>query len=103
MSLDYAIPVNIGEWPIFNSFIYINQLVLTPHFDCSFFKGGSLYSAGLTASFDLETFVWIEWPCSIGVTASYNGSLNRTFNSIAAATGIKLSRFFVGPVFEVSF
>lgn len=101
--LDYAIPVNIGEWPIFDSFLYVERLVLTPHFDCSFFKGGSLYSAGLTASFDLETFVWIEWPCSIGVTASYNGSLNRTFNSIASATGIKLSRFFVGPVFEVSF
>ena len=103
MSLDYAIPVNIGEWPIFNSFIYINQLVLTPHFDCSFFKGGSLFSAGLSVTFNLETLVWIEWPCSIGVTASYNGSLNGSFNAISAMTGLQLSRFYIGPIFSVSF
>lgn len=103
MSLDYAIPVNIGEWPIFNSFIYINQLVLTPHFDCSFFKGGSLFSAGLSVTFNLETLVWIEWPCSIGVTASYNGSLNGSFNAISAVTGLQLSRFHIGPIFSVSF
>ncbi|MGN1210419.1 MAG: hypothetical protein ACI4TM_01950 [Candidatus Cryptobacteroides sp.] len=100
---DYAIPIYAGEWPIFDSFIYVKRMVLTPHFDCSLFNGFSLYSAGASLTFSLQTLVWIEWPCSVGVTASVNGSLNGTFDAVRNASGLNLSRWFVGPVFNVSF
>ena len=103
LSADYAIPVYIGELPIFGSFIYIKRLVITPHFDCSFFKGVSLYSAGLSAVFDLKTLCYIEWPCSIGVTASFNGSLNGRFKELKTSIDNNMGRFHIGPVFNVSF
>lgn len=103
VTADYAIPIYVGEWPIFDSFIYVKRMVLTPHFDCSFFKGFSLYSAGLSLALDLQTLVWIEWPCSIGVTASVNGSPDGSFEAVRNASGLNLSRWFVGPVFNVSF
>lgn len=100
---DYAMPVYVGEWPIFDSFMYVKRITLTPHFDCSYINGYTLFSAGASATLDLETILWLEWPCSIGVTASYNGSLNGAFDLIGQASGIKIGRWFVGPVFNVSF
>lgn len=100
---DYAIPIYTGEWPIGGSFIYVKRLVLTPHFDMAFFKKLSLYSVGLSATFDLKTLVWIEWPCSIGVTASFNGSFNGKFKTIRHNIDPEAGRFFIGPVFSVSF
>ena len=103
LTADYAIPIYVGEWPIFGSFIYVNRLILTPHFDCSFLGRETLFSAGMSVTFGLQTLLWIEWPCSVGITASYNGGFNGSFDRILQSSGTKMGHFHIGPVFEVSF
>jgi len=107
LSAEYGIPIYIGDLSVFGSFMYIKRMVVTPHFDYTFFgrglKGlasGGLFSAGATLAFDLCSFFWLEFPFSIGVTCSCNGG--RSFNSLAE-TGVHAGRIFVGPVFSVDF
>ena len=50
-----------------------------------------------------KTLLWIEWPCSVGITASYNGGFNGSFDRILQSSGTKMGHFHIGPVFEVSF
>lgn len=109
VSADYAIPIYIGDVSVMNSFFYIKRLVVTPHFDYMFVepfkKKGSavpkegLWSAGGTLALDLESFFWLEWPCSIGVTASYNGGASFA----ACSEDHNAERFYVGPTFNVTF
>ena len=109
LSADYGIPVYIGDVSIMNSFLYLKRLVITPHFDYMFMNPLShkqsgapregLWSAGGTLAFNLESFLWLEWPCTFGVTASYNGgpsfaAYNEAFNA---------RRYYVGPTFNVTF
>ena len=101
ISADYGIPVYIGDWGIFGGFFYFKRLVLTPHFDYMFAGPDQLYSAGCDLTFDLNSLLWLGWPCSIGVTYSYNGG--PSFNSLSETSGIYLGRHFVGPTFNVSF
>ncbi|MCI6493304.1 MAG: hypothetical protein MSA02_05680 [Bacteroidales bacterium] len=103
ITADYAIPIYVGEWPIFGSFIYVNRLIMTPHFDCSFLGRATLFSAGMSVMFGLQTILWIEWPCSVGITASYNGGFNGSFDRIRQSSGAEMGHFHIGPVFEVSF
>ena len=103
LTADYAIPIYVGEWPIFGSFIYVNRLILTPHFDCSFLGRETLFSAGMSVTFGLQTLLWIEWPCSVGITASYNGGFNGSFDRVRQSSGAEMGHFHIGPVFEVSF
>lgn len=109
LSADYAIPVYIGDLGIFNSFIFVKRMVLTPHFDYTFIEPfrhrgtaeprEGLWSAGGTVSFNLESIFWITWPCSVGVTGSYNGGPSFEANK----EDYRLDRFFIGPTFSVSF
>lgn len=109
VSADYGIPVYIGDISIMNSFLYLKRLVLTPHFDYMFMDPLSrrqstepregLWSAGATLAFNLESFLWLEWPCTIGVTASLNGG-----PSFAPYREIYGARpYYVGPTFNVTF
>ena len=103
-SADYAIPVFIGDLSIGGTFLYVKRMVLTPHFD--FNLAGSkpaLFSAGASLTFNLESVIFITWPCSVGVTYSYNGGFNGSFKALGEEAGIELGRHFVGPVFSVSF
>lgn len=109
LSADYAIPVFIGDVSIMNSFFYIKRLVVTPHFDYMFMepfkkKGTAapregLWSAGGTFALDLESVLWLEWPCTIGVTVSYNGGASFA----ACQKDHHADRFHVGPTFNVTF
>jgi len=98
---DYAIPVYIGDAHIGGGLFYIKRLVLTPHFDYMPAGGWNLYSAGCDLTFDLNSILWLGWPCSVGVTYSYNGSPR--FDALQNASGIAIGHHFVGPTFNVSF
>jgi hypothetical protein len=101
VTADYGIPIYTGDWGLFGGFFYVKRLVLTPHFDYMFAGNNQLYSAGCDLVFDLNSILWLGWPCSLGVTYSYNGG--PSFNSLAETSGIPLGRHFVGPTFNVSF
>ena len=54
---------------------------------------------GLDLTADLQAIITLEWPCSIGMSFSWNGGsawkdLSKNF---------EMNRWFVGPVFNVSF
>lgn len=106
LTADYGIPVYVGDWGILGGFFYVKRLVVTPHFDYMFagsrpFSGThQLYSAGCDLTIDLNSILWLGWPCSVGVTYSYNGG--RSFDSLNAA-GLNLDHHFVGPTFNVTF
>lgn len=103
-SADYAIPIFIGDLAIGGSFLYVKRMVLTPHFDFNLVENKpSLFSVGTSLTFSLESIVFLTWPCSVGVTYSYNGGFNGQFQKLSEDYGIELGRHFVGPVFSVSF
>ena len=101
LSADYSIPIYIGDVGILGGFFYIKRLVLTPHFDYTFAGKYELYSAGCDLNFDLNSILWLGWPCSIGVTYSYNGG--KSFEALRINTGSNIGQHFVGPTFNVSF
>lgn len=98
ITADYAIPVWVGDFSLGSAF-YGSRALFTPHFDCSIFPGGSLFSAGLTAELEFACFFWIGTPIKIGVTYSYNGGPSfRTLNS----HGFNMGHHYVGPVFSLT-
>lgn len=113
LTADYAVPVYLGDLSILYRFLYIKRMVLTPHFDYTFvdpflpvgernYTGsvyGGIWSAGCSMTFNLESVAWIAWPCSAGVTASFNGG--PSFASYAEK--YNAGRWFIGPVFSVTF
>lgn len=101
LTFDYGIPIYIGDWGILGGFCYFKRLALTPHFDYTWAGKQQLFSAGCDLTFDLNSILWLGWPCSFGVTYSYNGG--PSFESLKTATGINIGRHFVGPTFNVSF
>lgn len=101
LTADYAIPVFIGDLAIFDNFLFVKRMVITPHFDYTMVAdtGAAFWSAGSELTFSLGSIAWISWPCSVGVTASYNGS-----NSfLQAQLSYGAERFHIGPVFSVTF
>lgn len=107
LTADYAVPIYIGDLSVAGSFFSIKRLVLSPHFDLTLSKDivkgkqRVLFSAGCSLALDLHSILWLEWPCSIGVTWSYNGGPN--FEDIENITGAKVGRHFIGPTFNVTF
>ncbi len=101
VSADYAIPIFIGDLSLGGNFFTVKRLCLTPHFDCTFVGGKNLWSAGTELNLDLHSILTLEWPCTIGVTFSWNGGSG--FGEISANSGMELGRYYVGPVFNVTF
>ncbi len=101
LSADYAIPVFIGDLSLGGSMFSIKRLVLTPHFDCTFFSGRNLWSTGGTLDLDLHSILTLEWPVTVGVTFSWNGG--SAFSETSEASGIGMDRFYIGPNFNVTF
>lgn len=100
VSMDYAVPVYIGDIRIGGNILAVKRLNLTPHFDYSFLDENGLWSAGLDLTLDLEAIMTFEWPCTIGLTCSYNGgSALDEINQY----GIQYKRWSIGPAFNVSF
>ena len=101
VTADYALPVFIGDISIGGSFFSIKRLVLTPHFDCTFYSGNNLWSAGSDVKLDLHSILTLEWPCTLGMTFSYNGG--SAFDSMIDDYGTEIRRWYFGPVFNVTF
>ena len=101
ITLDYAVPIFIGDLSIGGPFFAIKRLVVSPHFDYSFIADKGLFSVGGNIILDMHSILRFGWPCSFGVTMSYNGG--PAWNSIATDSGITHDRFHIGPTFNVSF
>ena len=97
---DYAIPIYIGDITLGGNWLAIKRLVTYPHFDYTFIGKEGLWSAGLDLTADLHAIITLEWPCSVGVTFSWNGG--SAWDRLAA-NGISMNKWFVGPIFNVSF
>ena len=100
LTADYAIPVYIGDITIGGNWLAIKRLVAYPHFDYTFIADKGLWSAGLDLTADLHAIITLEWPCSVGLSFSWNGG--SAWKSLSNE-GISMDKWFVGPVFNVSF
>lgn len=111
LTLDYAMPLYIGDISILGPFMYLKRLILNPHIDFTMFDWnpdysfrGNLFSAGASLTVDFERLFWLRFPFSVGVNYSYNGGT--AFNSLAetlSKNGAPLGHHYVEPVFSVSF
>ena len=100
ITAEYGIPIYIGNVNIGGNVLSIKRLSLYPHFDYTFIGKQGLWSAGVNLNADLNSIITLEWPCSVGVTFSWNGgSAWKTLEN----QGISMKKWFVGPVFNVSF
>ena len=99
VTADYAIPIYIGDITIGGNWMAIKRLVAYPHFDYTFIGKRGLWSAGLDLTADLHAIITIEFPCSFGVSFSWNGG--SAWNQLAK--NIEMNRWFLGPIFNVSF
>lgn len=118
---DYVIPIWFGDITWFCPVAYIKNFELTPHFDYTMFDmgtvftrngrtyydssrtglaNGQLYSVGATLVAKLANLLWIPYDCSIGVTFDYNGG--KTYSFIQQYTTCRMSRTYVGFVFNIS-
>ncbi len=98
---DYAIPIFIGDLSLGGTMFSIKRLVLTPNFDFTFFSGKNLWSAGCDLDLDLHSILTLEWPCSFGVTFSWNGG--SAIKESASQSGLNISPYHIGPKFNVTF
>ncbi len=101
VTADYAVPIFLGDLAIGRNLFSIKRFVVTPHFDYTFLADKGLFSAGGNLVLDMHSILTLEWPCSFGVTMSYNGG--SAWKSLKEDSGIVLDPFFIGPVFNVSF
>ena len=101
LTADYAFPIFIGDLAVGGNLFSIKRLVINPHFDYTYIGGTSLFSAGGELILDMHSVLAFEWPCSIGVTFSYNGGPG--MYAISRQSGIAIGRYFVGPTFNVTF
>ena len=101
LTADYAFPIYIGDLAFGGNFFSIKRLVVNPHFDYTFAGKHELYSVGAELILDMNSILTLEWPCSFGVTYSYNGG--KGFKALEQQSGIALGRHYVGPTFNVSF
>ena len=99
LTADYAIPIYIGDVTIGGNWLAIKRLVAYPHFDYTFVNKTGLWSAGLDLTADLHAIITLEWPCSVGVSFSWNGG--SAWNTLSE--NIEMNKWFIGPVFNVSF
>ena len=83
LTADYAIPLYFGDISWFSPVAYITHFLLIPHVDWTTFGGSrngkgapvnsSLLSAGADFTVELANFLWVPFPCSVGVSATWTG------------------------------
>ena len=111
LSLDYAIPIYIGDITIFGPFMYLKRLTLTPQVDFTMFDwmegydfSGNLFSAGASLTLDFDRLFWLRFPFSVGVTYSYSGgSAFEALRTAVRANGSSFGHHYIGPIFSVDF
>jgi hypothetical protein len=111
LTADYAIPIYVGDISWFSPVAYIRNFLLIPHFDWTGFglarnrKGkptaSSLLSAGADFTAELGNFLWVPFPCSIGVSASWlDGPY---FSTLAESAENGRKPYSVEMVFSIDF
>lgn len=100
VTADYAVPVFIGDITVGGNWLAIKRLVVYPHFDYTFVGRQGLWSAGVDLTADLHAIITIELPCSFGVSFSWNGG--SAWDRLAS-DGISMNKWFLGPIFNVTF
>lgn len=104
-TIDYAIPIWVGDISWLCPLFYIKNFEFTPHFDYSFFsldngrQDGGLYSAGATFTARLANFIWLPYDCSIGFSFDFNGG--KSYNQLDKL-GYNMERTYIGMVFNLS-
>lgn len=101
VTLDYAFPIFIGDLAIGGNIFSIKRLVVNPHFDYTQAGQYGLFSVGGELILDLNSILTLEWPCSFGLTCSYNSGTD--ISGFEKESGARIDRFFIGPTFNVSF
>lgn len=106
-SLDYAVPIYIGDISFLSPVTYITHFVLTPFADYTIFDNrkthtfdGALYSVGATFTAQAKHFLWFPFNFEFGVECSFNGG--RSFETLKASDKL-MNRFYIGPVVKSSF
>ena len=100
VTADYAIPIYIGDVTLGGNWLAIKRLVTYPHFDYTFAGNKGLWSAGLDLTADLHAIITLEVSCSFGLSFSWNGG--NAWKHLEQ-NGISMDKWFLGPIFNVSF
>lgn len=126
ISADYAVPIYVGDRAILGGCIFIKRLLLIPYIDCTIYNKGEFassvgYSALKSAGFnpqgtgcflsygtqfmlDMTNILWLSLPMRLGIDFSLNGAPGfKEMDAIAQACGTKVKKYFVGPVFSITF
>ena len=82
LTVDYAIPIWIGDISVMSPVIYIKNLLVKPHADLTFAKG-TLFSTGFDFTVELCNFIWFPFDCSVGFSLDVNGGSR--FKALKAA------------------
>ena len=103
-TVDYGIPIWIGDCNIGKTFMYIKRLEAVPHFDFMTFESsdgsrGNLFSAGLDLSVRFGNIFFVMAPCAIGIRVDYNGG--SSFNDLSARY-TSMGHWHIGPLFSMS-
>ena len=96
-TVDYAVPVYVGDLSFLGPVMYIKNFMVAPHFDFMGTRRGSLFSAGASLTAVFSNFLWLPFDGELGVRAGYNGGslLRGQFSNL----GVK--RYYVEAVFRV--
>ena len=101
VTADYAIPVYIGDVTLGGNWLAIKRLVVYPHFDYTFLTGKKgLWSAGVDLTADFNAIITLEVPFSFGLSFSWNGG--SAWKGLEGQK-MKMDRWFLGPIFNISF
>ena len=109
LSLDYAIPIFVGDMWWLSPVVYGKNFLLTPHADLCMVTDKAigtalLWSAGAELTICLSNLLWAPFDFSVGVRVDYNGSAN--LHIPAGSSGLStpgLKPISAGFVFDYDF
>ena len=100
-TVDYAVPIYIGDISVMSPVIYIKNLLVVPHTDFTFAKG-FLFSAGADFTVELANFLWFPFDCSVGFSLDYSGGTRWTgLRDAAETSGLKLRHMSASFIFSM--
>ena len=113
LTVDYAIPIYVGDRSLLWSCLYVKRLQLNPHFDCTLFNGkqiglssatGALMTYGFDFAVDIECILWLTIPCSLGLSVNFNGAPGwNGLSQVGSTLGIpNIPKFYIGPVISLN-
>ncbi len=100
-TVDYAVPIYIGDISIMSPVVYIKNLLVVPHTDFTV-AGGFLFSAGADFTVELANFLWFPFDCSVGFSLDYSGGTRwNELRDAAKASGSKLRHVSASFIFSM--